>query len=186
LDTLVHDPYFDEVPRFFGLTSKELIAANDSRAWIDFEHDLIDEAALARRFFRDGRAVDQAGLRDTMRRSYRWLPGMEALVTELHARGVEMHALSNYPRWYELIEDAVRLSRFVAWTFVSCRTGLRKPDPRAFRFALAALGLRAPEVVFVDDRADNCRVAADLGLVALHFRSADALEPDLAARGLLP
>ncbi len=54
------------------------------------------------------------------RTQYRFLDGMETLLTRLHAAGYEMHALSNYPVWYQIIEEKLRLSRFMDWTFVSC------------------------------------------------------------------
>ena len=41
-------------------------------------------------------------------RSYRYLDGVEPLLSRLHRVGYEMHAMSNYPQWY------------LRWTFVSC------------------------------------------------------------------
>lgn len=52
--------------------------------------------------------------------TYRWLDGMEDLVARLSKSGYEMHAVSNYPIWWQIIEDQLRLSRYMAWTFVSC------------------------------------------------------------------
>lgn len=51
----------------------------------------------------------------------------------------------------------------------SARTGLCKPDPAAYEHALAATGIADPaRVLFVDDREDNFRAAAELGLHTLH------------------
>ncbi len=64
------------------------------------------------------------------------LPGPPA-----HAQGYNMHAMSNYPAWWRLVEERLRLSRFLRWTFVSCRAGVRKPDPAAYAFVVQQLGV---------------------------------------------
>jgi putative hydrolase of the HAD superfamily len=58
---------------------------------------------------------------------------------------------------------------------ISCEVGLSKPDPRIFRLCLERLGLPAPDVLFVDDRADNVEGAAAVGLQTLQFDGPDAL-----------
>jgi hypothetical protein len=44
---------------------------------------------------------------------YDYLPGMQELLQKLKKKGYEMHVVSNYPSWYQLIEDklAVRCHR---------------------------------------------------------------------------
>lgn len=185
MGTLVHDPFYEEIPRFFGMTLSELIAVKHPRAWVDFEHGHIDEATMLARFFADGRAFDGPGLKRAMWQAYRFLPGIEALLGELAERGVAMHALSNYSPWYALIEDRLSLSRFVAWSFVSCDTGLRKPDPAVYRHAAAQLGVAAGDCVFVDDRPGNCEAAREVGMHALAFEGAASLRLGLAEHGLV-
>lgn len=185
MDTLVHDPFHVEVLEFFGMELEQLLAVKSKQVWPAFERGEIDEAELIERYFADGRRLDLAGLRECMAGAYRFLPGIEALLTELQAAGVEMHALSNYPVWFELIERQLGLSRFVPWTFVSCQTGVRKPEPEAYLGAAAQLRRSVSECVFVDDRASNCRAAEAVGMPALVFRDAATLRHDLCARGLL-
>ena len=57
---------------------------------------------------------------------------------ELRDAGVAMHTLSNYAPWYRQIEQRLGLSRYLPWTFVSCETGSRKPEPQALQVATAA------------------------------------------------
>jgi FMN hydrolase / 5-amino-6-(5-phospho-D-ribitylamino)uracil phosphatase len=185
MDTLVRDPFWVEVPRHFGLTLAELLPQLRPGAWVEFELDALDEATFASRFFADGRPVDAAGLRAAVKAGYRLLPGVEPLLHELRARGVAMHALSNYPRWYTLIEEAVRLSTWVEWSFLSCKTGLRKPDPAAYEHACRTLGVEPSACVFVDDREVNCAAARAVGMEAVRFTDADALRRALVERGVL-
>ena len=44
MDTLVREPFFTDVPAFFGMTLDELFAEKHPTSWIDFEHGRIDEA----------------------------------------------------------------------------------------------------------------------------------------------
>ena len=185
MDTLVHEPFHAEMPAFFRLSLEELIAQKHPTAWLEFERGEIGEAEFLGRFFRDGRAFDRAAFKRTVVEAYRWIDGMEALVGELAAGGFEIHALSNYPEWFRAIEERLGLSRFLEWTFVSCLTGVRKPDARAFTGALDGLGVPAAECLFVDDREANCAAARAVGIEALRFRSAAELRDALARRGLL-
>ncbi|NUS85672.1 MAG: HAD-IA family hydrolase, partial [Streptomyces sp.] len=73
----------------------------------------------------------------------------------------------------ELMDDAL----------YSARLGLCKPDPGAYEHALAATGADDPaRVLFVDDREDNCRAAAELGLRTLRYTG----QPAELATQLLP
>jgi len=184
MDTLVYDPFHEVIPAFLGLSFEELLAQKHPRAWIDFELGLTDEETMVKRFFRDGRSFDHAGLKAAMVASYRWLDGMEALVAELANRGLPMYALSNYPTYYQLIEDKLALSRYLDWRFVSCRTGVRKPDPRAYLTAAEALSLTPAELLFIDDREGNCEGARAVGMAAIRFRDATSLRAELGRHGL--
>jgi len=185
MDTLVHDPFHLEIPRFFDMSLRELLPLLRQGAWVDFELDALPESEFFARFFADGRPIDGEGLRTTVRAGYRLLPGIEPLLDELARRAVPMHALSNYPRWYLLIEDALRLSRWLEWSFVSCLTRLRKPDPAAYRHACDTLGVEPSACLFVDDRESNCEAAREQGMDAVRFTDTEALRHALVERGVL-
>lgn len=185
MGTLVHDPFFVEVPRFFGTDLRSLVARKHPSAWEEFELGQIDEEGLAQRFFADGRRLDVDGLKAAMLEAYRFLPGIEALLSAMATRGVAMHTLSNYPPWYRLIEAKLGLSRWVPWTFVSCEMGARKPDRAAYEHAARQLAVDPARCLFVDDREVNCDGARAVGMDAVRFTDAAALGEALAGRGLL-
>lgn len=185
MGTLVHDPVFCEVPRFFGKPIEELFKELDPTSWVDFEHGHIDEATYLRRLFRDGRLHDEQGFREAMRTGYRWLDGVEELLGELRAEGAVMHVLSNYPCWYELIEERLALSRYLPWTFVSCRTGVRKPDAEAYLLAARTLNVAPGDCLFIDDRRSNCRGAEAVGMPAIQRTDTPSLRRELVARGII-
>ncbi|TFH30352.1 MAG: HAD family hydrolase, partial [Myxococcales bacterium] len=153
--------------------------------WVQFELGELSEDDFLRRFFADGRGFDHAGFVAAVRSSYRWLPGLEDLLVELQAKGFEMHAFSNYPIWYRMIEDRLGVSRFLDWTFVSCMTGLRKPDHAAYAYVLTELGVPADRCVFVDDRASNCEAARHGGIRSVLFEGVAPLRASLRDAGVL-
>jgi HAD superfamily hydrolase (TIGR01509 family) len=112
------------------------------------------------------------------------MDGMEDLLAELAGAGHAMHALSNYPIWYRMIDDKLRLSRFLRWSFVSCDTGLWKPDSAAFLHAARTLGVGPRACLFIDDRERNVDVARSVGMDAIHKTDADAVRDELRRRGV--
>jgi HAD superfamily hydrolase (TIGR01509 family) len=184
MDTLVHEPFHVEMPAFFGLTLEELMREKHPTAWIEFELGRMSERDFLHGFFRDARAFDHERFLEVVHEAYRWLPGMEALLSGLARSGHAIHALSNYPQWFEAIEARLAPSRFLKWSFVSCRTGVRKPDAQAFIGAAEALGVPASACLLIDDRAVNCQAARAVGMEAVRFVAARELETELARRGI--
>jgi HAD superfamily hydrolase (TIGR01509 family) len=187
MDTLVADPFHDAMPGFFGMTLEQMLREKHPTAWGTFERGELSEDEFLAMFFADGRAFDTAGFCARIRSSYRWIDGIEPLLSALRARGTRMHTLSNYPEWYAWIEERLQLSRYVEWTFVSCHTGLRKPDAAAFRLAAQVLEHDPRECLFIDDRLRNCDGARSVGMDTIHFEGdVPRLRAELERRGILP
>lgn len=187
MDTVVQDPFFEHMPRFFSLSFHELLAAKHPTAWVEFEKAQITEQQLFDKFFQDGRAFDGTALVQHMIEHYSYVEGMRGLLSRLRAAGYEMHAMSNYPSWWRHIEDKLAVGELLEWTFISCEgpmKGLRKPAPASYACVMSTLGLPPSDLIFVDDRAPNVEAAAALGWGAVRFQGADQLEKELLARGL--
>ncbi|GAU70714.1 hydrolase [Streptomyces sp. NBRC 110611] len=87
-----------------------------------------------------------------------------------HGRGLPMVLLSNAPAPLSDVLDTHDWCRqLMTRALYSARLEVCKPDPAAYRHALDATGAAAQRVLFIDDRADNCRAAARLGLRTLHY-----------------
>jgi putative hydrolase of the HAD superfamily len=69
--------------------------------------------------------------------------------------------------------------------FSSCYLGLIKPQPDTYRRALQITQRRPDECAFVDDRPMNVEVARILGMQPVQFTSAEHLEADLRAIGVV-
>ena len=185
MDTLVTEPFYTAMPEFFGMTLQELIQLKHPTAWVEFEKGQIDEEEFVQRYFQDGRRVDRDGLRQCVRDAYQWLDGMQPLVAQLHEQGHAMHALSNYPSWYRIIEQKLQLSRYLQWSFVSCHTGVRKPERQAFLGPCDVLNVTPDPCLLIDDRPVNVRAARTLGMDVVLKQNAAQVQTELVQRGLL-
>ncbi|XP_050142659.1 flavin mononucleotide hydrolase 1, chloroplatic-like isoform X1 [Malus sylvestris] len=184
MDTVVRDPFYRDVPAFFGMSFDELIECKHPTAWIEFEKGITDEVELAKTFFKDGRPLDLEGLKNCMRKGYYYVEGVEELLYVLKDNNYEMHAFTNYPIWYEMIENKLNISKYLSWTFCSCINGKRKPDPEFYLEVVSHLKVDPGSCIFVDDRIRNVEEAKEVGMIGLHFKNADSLRQDLSLMGI--
>ena len=63
--------------------------------------------------------------------------------------------------------------------YASNRIGLWKPNPEFFTYILEKEGFRPEQTFFVDDTEQHVLAARQLGIIAIHFKSADALALEL-------
>ncbi|MEK6277782.1 MAG: HAD family phosphatase [Actinomycetota bacterium] len=97
------------------------------------------------------------------------LPMIE-LMRELKARGLRMALLTNNVReWEPLWRSMLPVDEIFELVVDSAFVGCRKPEREIYEIALGRLGLAAEDCLFVDDVADNCTAAAELGMTAVHF-----------------
>ena len=105
-------------------------------------------------------------------------PEVHELVVAASASRVPVGLLTNDvgdfhgPGWVESLPVYAHVVAMVDGSV----TGVLKPDPEAFRLGVAALGLPADRIVFVDDQPANvaAAAAADVGLRAIRF---DVVDP---------
>ena len=114
------------------------------------------------------------------------VPGSEALVEALHARGVPLYAITNFgaDTWAGFAPTWRLYDRFID-IVVSGDEKLAKPDPAIYALSAKRFG-RAPEtMLFIDDSLANVESARRCGWHAHHFSDATTLRADLVERGLL-
>lgn len=86
---------------------------------------------------------------------------------------------NNVPVLCDRVRDDERMQRVDTFLF-SNELGIRKPDPRAYAALTEAMELPAPEIVFIDDSADNIRACREFGLNGIHLRDFEGFTRDLA------
>ena len=123
----------------------------------------------------------------------RWLetvpgpvPGSQALVEELAARGTPLFAITNFgvDAWAMFRPTFPVLDHFRD-IVVSGHERLIKPDPAIFALAAQRFGHAPPAMLFIDDNLANIEAAQAAGWQVHHFAEAATLARDLRARGLV-
>jgi FMN hydrolase / 5-amino-6-(5-phospho-D-ribitylamino)uracil phosphatase len=184
LDTLVADPFTRGMAEHLGFDNfNDFFDAKTPDIWPSFELGRISEEQVARRFFKDKkRKLDLTAMKLFLLDSYSFNPGVEQMLAFLRNSGVQMHAFSNYPIWFTLIEQSLRLERDhgVRWTFVSACEGIRKPSLEAYKRAADNAHVSVSDCILLDDRQVNCEAALEAGyLHAIRFQSAAQAELEL-------
>ena len=115
------------------------------------------------------------------------VPGTWDIVDQLQARGVPLHAITNWSAetWPMGLKAHPRLGEIFGTTVVSGEVKLVKPDRRIYELFLERAGVEARDCVFIDDRGENAEAARAVGMDAIRFTDANALRQALVTRGLL-
>lgn len=110
---------------------------------------------------------------------------MLALCDELRANGLTVAVLTNGTDTIpaEVAEQGIACR--VDHVFNTAEIGHAKPDPRAFRHVLDALGLPGEAVFFTDDSPSKLAGAVEVGMATHAFVGRDDLRQELGARGIL-
>jgi len=88
-------------------------------------------------------------------------PHVDMTLIELMKMGIKMVALSDAPKlavWLRIVD--LGLHNYFDHIITSEDTGVKKPDPKAFRKALEVLGTKAEDTLMVGDWADRDIVGA--------------------------
>lgn len=162
-----------------GFVNRVVASTGPEGAWGRLERGLLDLEAFVPAFEADcaaaGRPLSARALMLRIGEAAQPRPPMLEAIRRIRARGLLAAALTN--NWASGSRDdgtgALR-GRFDAF-FESSVLGLQKPDPRIYEHACASLGIRPPEVVFLDDIGRNLKSARALGMTTVRV-----LEPHSA------
>ncbi|MEP0962153.1 MAG: HAD family phosphatase [Roseobacter sp.] len=115
------------------------------------------------------------------------LQGTWDLLDQLKAKGVPLHAITNWSAetWPEGVKVHPRLDSVFETLVVSGRENLAKPDVRIFELLCQRAGNSPSDCVFIDDGLHNVEGARAAGMDGIHFTTPKALETELKQRGLL-
>jgi putative hydrolase of the HAD superfamily len=104
--------------------------------------------------------------------------GVLHLMRRLHGR-YKLAVLSNAPSGLKRWLEAWGISELFEVVFCSGNEGIVKPDTAAYKRTLDRLGVEPDEAVFIDDTHENVEAARRLGIHAILFTTAEALEEEL-------
>jgi putative hydrolase of the HAD superfamily len=107
-----------------------------------------------------------------------WLsinPNTYEVLLALRDGGTRMALLSNAGRDFGSYFRHGPLGDLLERVFVSAEMGRLKPEPAIYREVLDELGIKATEMIFIDNKAVNIDGAAQLGIEGHVFTTADLL-----------
>jgi FMN phosphatase YigB (HAD superfamily) len=85
---------------------------------------------------------------------------------------------------FEMIQRTYPVLRHFHDLVLSYEVKAMKPDPAIYRAAIAAAGCLPEECFYTDDIGEYVEGARKMGIDAVQFRGAEALEQDLRSRGI--
>jgi putative hydrolase of the HAD superfamily len=171
VDALVAQSY--EEGRLEELNQADLLRQSFAAIGFDLPHDVIDHIVQ----------LDHSAYSNSLSVG----ADVEAALAGLRADGYRMGLVSNISLRADLMQGdltALGLDPFLDATVFSSEVGIRKPDPRIFREALARLGAEPGSTVFVGDRlvddVSGARAVGMRGVQTRQFRqeSDPDIEPD--------
>lgn len=108
------------------------------------------------------------------------------LVKELRSQGYHTYILSNYARHtYECTREALSFEREMDGVVFSYEVGSIKPEPEIYRILLERYDLVPEECVFLDDKPENLKAAAQFGIHTIQFTTLDAIKDELEKFGIV-
>lgn len=108
-------------------------------------------------------------------RSYACYRDTLPALRDLAGRGYALGVISNWESWLHRLLDQAALRPLLAQVIVSAAVEIEKPDPRIFRLAVDATGLRPGQIAYVGDNPlVDAAAARDAGLVPILVRRDDA------------
>lgn len=108
------------------------------------------------------------------------------LLRALRARGVPVLALSNFGvRTFEIASGHYPFLAEFDHRYISGHIGMIKPETQIYELLETTCGVAPGALLFTDDRADNCAVAAERGWQVHLFEGPDGWARRLVAEGLL-
>ena len=186
MSTLVYDPFWKDLPEALNVDLKTWLLDKDRHAWVEFEKgNLATESVFFEQFFGDSFHPDAKIMKETFFANYKYLVGIPEILGQLKQRDIPCHVLSNYPIWFEVLNEKVGLDQYIKEMFVSYQIGIRKPDIGIYDYVIQKLNVQPQKILFVDDRLENCTAAGSLGMQYHHFQSVDILRTILHQHRIL-
>jgi putative hydrolase of the HAD superfamily len=160
-----------------GFVNRVVVTSGARGAWARLERGELTLETFYPAFEAD---CDAAGCRISARELMRLVaasteprPAMLAAIRRIRERGILTGAVTN--NWISEDGEALGLRPYFDAFVESARVGLRKPDPRIFELACAALVITPDQAVVLDDIGANLKSARALGMTTIKV-----VDPDMA------
>ena len=102
--------------------------------------------------------------------------GMLRIINKLRQRGIVTILVTNMNSYHAcyIRQNYPEVMVSFDYKMISCEEGVAKPDPEALIRPLEWTGLKAEEVIFIDDCYSNIKAACQLGIRGWHYNVTDS------------
>jgi HAD superfamily hydrolase (TIGR01509 family) len=107
------------------------------------------------------------------------------LIAELKDKGYKLYVLSNMSREFINFLRQQEVYENFDGDVISCEVGVVKPMPEIYDLLLDRFALDPSETIFIDDRKENIKAAAQKGIGTFHFDRNDYEESCKRLREIL-
>jgi len=148
----------------------------------EFQRGLVSEETFWKKVcpnLPEGNLRTQSLWGEAFRGQYKPKKEMFSLASSLKRRGYKIGLLSNIEAPSLEYFNEQRPDIFDEAVF-SCKEGTCKPEKKIYEIALARLGTKAKEAVFIDDREDFVAGAKEIGMETILFTSPGQVKDELA------
>lgn len=109
--------------------------------------------------------------RDTVLSGFEMRDWMIELVKKLNESNVRTAILSDQTTWLDVLDEKYKFFQWFERVFNSYYIGMSKQEPALFDYALAEMGVRAEQALFVDDNQGNIERARGKNLHTIHYQN---------------
>lgn len=109
---------------------------------------------------------------------YKLIAGTRELITDLSKKYRVYYLSDNVRERVEKLNKKYDFLRLFDGGIFSHEVGVRKPDPRIYRFILDMAKINPEEAVYIDDKPQNLVPAQTLGMTIFLFESPEELRKD--------
>lgn len=181
-----NDPIFDYVADRYGIPRAEI------RRVFEFALPRLEAGDASMRDFLNeglgkfGKRLRKGDSPDELwtlpfERQVKFRVGTVRLVETLRRKGYRVYLFSNTSLPHAKLIRRLGWDQLFDGFLTSCELRANKPSPTAYGRALASIGVKPSEVVFIDDKAANVEGAKKFGFGwAFRFTSVEKLKSDIA------
>lgn len=175
----------------FGFPEEEYEKIADAtfrnQIWNERDRGLYDEEEYVRQFI--AQAPEYAeDIREVVRRSPESIEKRDYTVPwvkYLKNQGYHLYILSNYSEFaLKYNRPDMDFLKYMDGIIFSCEIKELKPEPGIYQTLLSRYHLDPSKSVFLDDRADNCQGARDIGIHAIQFHDLKQAASELEKLGV--
>jgi len=108
-----------------------------------------------------------------------------SLAKKIKKRGLKIGVLSNLEKSTNSVLNELGIMDDFEFQFLSHKIGFAKPNKRIFEYVIRKIPFKKNEIIFIDDKPSNVKVATTLGINAIQYSNVKKLHNDLCKIGVL-